>query len=74
MFIPAWDESAVIEDMLRNTLSTFGNGDYRLYVGCYPNDPNTIAAVQAQADPHIRLVIGAVPGPTTKADCLNRLW
>ena len=74
VFIPAWDESAVIEDMLRNTLSTFGNGDYRLYVGCYPNDPNTIVAVQAQADPRVRLVIGPVPGPTTKADCLNRLW
>jgi adsorption protein B len=74
VFIPAWDEAAVIGDMLRAALAAWGEGDYRLYVGCYPNDPNTIAAVRAVADPRVRLVVGHVPGPTTKADCLNRLW
>jgi adsorption protein B len=74
VFIPAWDEAAVIGDMLRASLTAWGEGDYRLYVGCYPNDPATIAAVRAVGDARIRLVVGAVPGPTTKADCLNRLW
>ena len=74
VFIPAWDEAAVIAHMLRNTLGAFGEGDYGLYVGCYPNDPATIAAVRSIADPRVRLVIGLVPGGTTKADCLNRLW
>jgi bacteriophage N4 adsorption protein B len=74
VFIPAWDEAAVIGDMLRATLDRFGARDYRLYVGCYPNDPATIAAVSAIADSRIRLVVGNRPGPTTKADCLNRIW
>jgi adsorption protein B len=74
VFIPAWDESLVIGAMLRRAVAEWGRADYRLYVGCYPNDPATIAAVRAVADRRIRLVVGPVPGPTTKADCLNRLW
>lgn len=74
VFVPAWDESAVIGQMLRHALDTFDHPDYRIYVGCYPNDPATIAAVGAIADPRIRQVIGVRPGPTTKADCLNQLW
>ncbi len=74
VFIPAWDEANVIGDMLRATLGRLDHPNYRLYVGTYPNDRATIAAVRAVADPRVRLVIGPVPGPTTKADCLNRLW
>jgi bacteriophage N4 adsorption protein B len=76
IFVPAWDESAVIASMLRSTLARWGNGPYRIYVGAYPNDPATIAAVLslAEEDGRVRLVIGARPGPTTKADCLNTLW
>jgi adsorption protein B len=74
VFVPAWDESAVIGEMLRTTLDRFDHPNYRIYVGTYPNDPTTISAVQAIRDPRLRLVIGPVPGPTTKADCLNRLW
>jgi adsorption protein B len=74
VFVPAWDEAAVIGEMLLTTLDRFDHPDYRVYVGTYPNDPATIAAVQAIRDPRLRLVIGPVPGPTTKADCLNRLW
>ncbi|HEX8535013.1 MAG TPA: glycosyl transferase family protein [Allosphingosinicella sp.] len=74
VFVPAWDEGAVIADMLRHSIATFEHPDYRIYVGCYPNDPATIAAVRGVADPRVRLVVGPVPGPTTKADCLNRLW
>lgn len=76
VFVPAWDESAVIGRMLRAALARFDHPDYRLYVGAYPNDPATIAAVAdvALADARVRLVIGASPGPTTKADCLNGLW
>ncbi|HWH17985.1 MAG TPA: glycosyl transferase family protein, partial [Allosphingosinicella sp.] len=74
VFIPAWDEAAVIGTMLRHTLAAFGPGNYLLYVGCYPNDPATIEEVRAVRDSRVRLVVGPVPGPTTKADCLNRLW
>jgi len=76
IFIAAWDESRVIGAMLRTALARFDHGDYRLYVGTYPNDRTTIAAVAAVAenDPRVRLVIGNRAGPTTKADCLNAVW
>lgn len=76
VFVAAWDEAAVIGAMLRTALARFDHGDYRLYVGTYPNDRATIAAVAdvAADDPRVRLVIGGNPGPTTKADCLNTLW
>lgn len=74
VFIPAWDEAAVIAPMLRHALTSFDHPDYRLYVGCYLNDPATIAAVRAVDDPRVRLVVTPWPGPTTKADCLNALW
>lgn len=74
VFVPAWDEAPVIASMLRHALAAFHGGDFRIYVGCYPNDPDTIAAVRAIVDPRLRLVLGPAPGPTTKADCLNRLW
>ena len=74
IFVPAWDEGLVIRDMLRHALATFEHDDYRIYVGCYPNDPETIGAALRVGDPRVRVVVGPVPGPTTKADCLNHIW
>lgn len=45
VFIPAWDESAIIASMLRATLERFDHPDYRLFVGFYRNDPATAAAI-----------------------------
>ncbi len=76
IFVPAWDEVAVIGHMLTNALARFDHPDYRIYVGVYPNDQPTIDAATAVAngDHRIRVVIGDKLGPTTKADCLNTLW
>lgn len=74
IFVPAWDEANVIDGMLRHAVETFGDTNYRLYVGCYPNDPATIAAVRTINDARVRVVVGPGAGPTSKADCLNRLW
>jgi len=74
IFVPAWDESAVIGRMLDHATRMFAGFDHRIYVGCYPNDPATIDAVRALRAPSVRLAIGPMPGPTSKADCLNRLW
>lgn len=74
LFVPAWDEAAVIGHMLATLLDRFGAGDYRIFVGAYPNDPATIAAARAITDPRVQVVIGPRPGPTTKADNLNSLW
>lgn len=74
IFVAAWDESAVIGAMLRYALATLNHGDYRIYLGCYPNDPATLAAARAICDDRLHIVIGVRDGPTTKADCLNTLW
>jgi adsorption protein B len=74
LFVPAWDEAAVIGAMLRTTLAAYRGVDFRLYLGCYPNDPATAAIAAGLADPRVRIVVGRRNGPTTKADCLNTLW
>lgn len=74
IFIPAWDEANVIGRMLAHALATVNHHDYRIYVGCYPNDPDTIETVRAVGSSLVRLVMGDHVGPTTKADCLNTLW
>ncbi|MEP5937085.1 MAG: glycosyl transferase family protein [Erythrobacter sp.] len=76
VFIPAWSEAEVIGDTIRHALKVWPQSDLRLYVGCYPNDPATISAVMEAmpGDQRLRLVINDRPGPTTKADCLNRLY
>lgn len=78
VFIPAWDESAVIVPMLRSTLTRFGgqdaDTDFRLLVGYYRNDPATAAAIATVADRRILAVEVDAEGPTTKADCLNHLY
>jgi bacteriophage N4 adsorption protein B len=78
VFVPAWGEAAVIGAMLQNCTRRWNKhaGRYRIFVGCYPNDPDTAAAVAtaAQFNTAIRTVLVDHDGPTTKADCLNRLW
>lgn len=74
IFIPAWDEATVIAPMLRNTLKAFGDSDYRLFVGHYRNDPATKAAIAHVTSERVIPVEVDVDGPTTKADCLNRLY
>ncbi|KPF62896.1 glycosyl transferase family protein [Porphyrobacter sp. AAP60] len=76
VLIPAWREAAVIGPTIRHLLDSWPQTDLRLYVGCYRNDPATLAAGVAAAcgDPRLRLVIHDRDGPSTKADCLNRLY
>lgn len=76
IFIPAWDEAEVIGDTIAHMLAAWPQRNLKLYVGCYRNDPATIAAVMraSPGDARLRLVISDRAGPTTKADCLNRLY
>jgi adsorption protein B len=70
MFVPAWDESAVIASMLRATVGRLEYDDYRIFVGYYRNDPATGAAIAAVQDDRIEAVELARDGPTTKADAI----
>ena len=76
VFIPAWDEHQVIGTTIDHMLRVWRQAGLRLYVGCYANDPATLEAARAAAagDPRLRIVIHDRQGPSTKADCLNRLY
>ena len=76
ILVPAWREAEVIGGMLRGCIESWRGEDFTLFVGTYPNDPDTIRAVAAVAreEARIRLVILPHEGGTTKADCLNHGW
>lgn len=76
IFLPAWKEAAVLPATLARALSTWEGENFRIYVGCYPNDAETILAISPliASDPRLRLVIATQNGPTTKGDNLNGLW
>ena len=76
VMIPAWREHKVIGHTIAHALSAWPHKDMRLYIGCYANDPETLEAAMrgASGDPRLRIVVHANEGPTSKADCLNRLY
>lgn len=76
VLIPAWNEAAVIGATVSHALKAWPQAELRLYVGCYRNDPATLAAAMTAAglDSRVRLIVHDRDGPTTKADCLNRLY
>ena len=76
VFIPAWREERVIGATVAHALRVWPQGDLRLYLGCYPNDPETMAAAAraASGDPRLRIVVHDAAGPTSKPDCLNLLY
>lgn len=76
VMIAAWREAEVIGATVRHALATWPQQDLRIYVGCYRNDPATAQAVVrgAAGDSRLRLVIHDRDGPSSKADCLNRLY
>jgi bacteriophage N4 adsorption protein B len=76
VLFPAWHEASVIGATIGHTLSVWPQRDLRIYVGCYANDRETLAAAvdAAGGDERLRLIVVDRAGPTTKADCLNRLY
>lgn len=76
ILVPAWQEAAVIGATVSHMLRVWPQRDYVVYVGCYRNDPATFAVATAAGadDDRLRVIATDVDGPTTKADCLNRLY
>ena len=75
IFVPAWQEAAVIEATLKR-IGHCIDDSVTVFVGCYPGDEATEAAVRRAMvqDNAIRLALNDRPGPTTKGDCLNAIW
>jgi len=76
VFIPAWQEVKVIGQTLSHARDAWAQADVIFYIGCYRNDPASLQAALegAGGDPRVRLVVHDRDGPSTKADCLNRLY
>jgi bacteriophage N4 adsorption protein B len=74
VMVPTWQEVAVIRKTLSDAIQHLQYAHYRIFVGVYPNDPQTRAEVEAVARLHPRricVVDVGHPGPTSKDDCLN---
>ena len=76
VLIPAFQEAPVVGTTITHMLAAWPQRDLTIYVGCYRNDAATLAAASAAAvgDSRVRVVVHGVAGPTTKSDCLNRLY
>jgi adsorption protein B len=76
LLIPAWQEEQVLTTTIAHALGAWPQPQLRIYAGCYRNDVATAGAIVrgAAGDPRVRLVVHDREGPTTKADCLNRLY
>ncbi len=75
IMVPAWQEAAVIRLMAEHAARTFDYDRYHIFIGTYPNDPDTQREVDKVTArfANVHKVVTRDPGPTTKADCLNNI-
>lgn len=76
IMVPAWKESDVIADMILNFRKTVKYDNWVLFVGTYPNDPDTFREAERARCyiPNTEVVVTPAPGPTCKSDCLNWVY
>jgi adsorption protein B len=76
IFVPLWQEHRVIERMVAQNTGSIHYANYDIFIGCYPNDPLTSAAIHEAMKRFPRVHMAKVPhdGPTSKADCLNWIY
>jgi adsorption protein B len=76
IFVPTWKEHCVIEPMVAQNVGSLRYKNYDLFIGAYPNDAPTLAAIaEAQKRfPNVHLARVPHDGPTSKADCLNWIY
>lgn len=76
LMVPTWQEAPVIDKMLLRAIEVLQYNNYRIYVGVYPNDLETMAVVKSVADVYsdrVTMVVLDHPGPTTKSDNVNSI-
>jgi adsorption protein B len=76
IFIPLWREHRVVGGMLEHNLAAIRYRRFEVFVGCYPNDERTRAAVCEAQDRFDKVHLALCPhdGPTSKADNLNSIY
>lgn len=75
IMIPAWDEGAILEPMIVGNLNRIRYDTVHIFLGVYPNDPETIAAADRARKrlPQIHVVVNSREGPTSKGQMLNEI-
>ena len=76
ILVPLWREAKVIRGMVEHNLAAIRYPTADFFIGVYPNDAPTLAAVRELAGrfPQVHLAVCPHPGPTSKADCLNWIY
>lgn len=76
IFVPLWNEHRVIERMVAQNISSIEYSNYDIFIGAYPNDAPTLAAIAEARKRFPNVHLAQVPhdGPTSKADCLNWIY
>ncbi len=76
IFVALWHEHGVIGSMLERNIPSTMYYAAEFFVGVYPNDRETVAAVRkaARGFPRVHLALCPHDGPTSKADCLNWIY
>lgn len=76
VYVAAWQEHRVIQNMLDNNLASLQYSQVDFFVGAYPNDIRTLAAIREamKRHPNVHLALCPHDGPTSKADCLNWIY
>src|SRR5882762_2933517 len=74
--VPAWQEGGVVNKMAEYATRVVLYEKYDIFIGVYPNDPETNRCVDelCAVHPRVRKVVVPHPGPTSKADCLNWIY
>lgn len=76
IFVPLWREYRVIHNMIEHNVAANRYRNYEIFIGVYPNDGPTLAAVREVQSKHANVHLAVCPhdGPTSKADCLNWIY
>jgi len=76
IFVATWKEHKVIQQMIDNNVTKLNYPRFEFFVGAYPNDSLTVAAIRQAMNRHPEVHLALTPhdGPTSKADNLNWIY
>ena len=76
IFVCLWREHRVIREMIEHNVRNIRYRNYDFFIGVYPNDTPTVAAVTevCRRFPNVHISVTPHPGGTSKADNLNWIF
>jgi len=76
VFVPLWKEHRVIQKMVEHNIAANRYRNWDIFIGAYPNDSPTLAAIREAAKQvkNVHLAVCPHDGPTSKADNLNWIY